>query len=65
MKPYILILSVVASTVTIFLTGSVVYPTRAEVDGKIEGYRQRLDSIERSVLRTEEKLDRLVEKFIK
>ena len=65
MKPYILILSVIASTATIFLTGSVVYPTRAEVDGKITGMKERLHSIERSILRSEDKMDKILELYIK
>ena len=59
MSEAISIEALVGSTITIFLTGNLIYPTRSEVEAKVHGIATRLELLHQSVLRLEEKVDEI------
>lgn len=64
MKKLIVILSAIATTITILLTANLVYPTRSEVDAKVRQNRDAVNDIRDDIRDLGFKIDDLKDLFI-
>ena len=57
MKKLVIVLGAIGSTITIFLTANLIYPTRAEVDAKVEGINVSLIKLHEDLKKIDRKVD--------